>query len=136
MDAIEPYGHIAGLLYGEPFARDTAAARNYMVGYVRGIRHYWDGYDGRRDFQEVLEALKKYTPLKDDAIIRKVPPTGQNPAGYLDPARIAFYQDWFVEQGLVTQKADISKALDHSFLDYANAVLGQYEPVANPRRPS
>jgi NitT/TauT family transport system substrate-binding protein len=136
MDEIEPNGHIAGLLYGEAFARNTAAARNFMVGYLRGIRHYWDAYDGRRDFQDVVDVLKKYTQLKDEAVIRKVPQTGQNPNGYLDPAKVAFYQDWFVEQGLVTQKADLSKALDHSFLDYANAVLGPYEPVATPRPPS
>jgi NitT/TauT family transport system substrate-binding protein len=134
MDAVEPNGHIAGLLYGEPFARNTAAARNFMVGYLRGIRHYWDAYDGRQDFQDVVDALKKYTPLKDETIIRKVPQTGQNPNGYLDPAKVAFYQDWFADHGLVTQKADVTKALDHTFLDYANAVLGPYEPVANPRR--
>jgi NitT/TauT family transport system substrate-binding protein len=134
MDSIEPYGHIAGLLYGEPFARNTAAARNFMVGYLRGIRHYWDAYDGRRDFQDVVDVLKKYTSLKDEAVIRKVPQTGQNPNGYLDPARIAFYQDWFVDHGLVTQRADLAKALDQSFLDYANSVLGPYEPVANPHR--
>ncbi len=133
MDAIEPYGHIAGLLYGEAFARNTAAARNYMVGYLRGIRHYWDAYDGRRDFQDVVDVLKKYTQLKDENVIRKVPQTGQNPNGYLDPARVAFYQDWFHEQGLVPQKVDIARALDHSFLDYANAVLGPYEPVPNAR---
>jgi hypothetical protein len=81
-----------------------------------------------------VDVLKKYTSLKDEAVIRKVPQTGQNPNGYLDPARIAFYQDWFVDHGLVTQRADLAKALDQSFLDYANSVLGPYEPVANPHR--
>ena len=41
--------------------------------------------------------------------------------------------DWFAERGLVPQKADILKAYDPSFADYANAVLGPYQPVANPR---
>ena len=86
--------------------------------------------------QDVVDVLKKYTQLKDENVIRQVPQTGQNPNGYLDPAKVAFYQDWFAEQGLVTQKADLAKALDHSFLDYANAVLGPYEPVATPRPPS
>jgi NitT/TauT family transport system substrate-binding protein len=134
-DDVEPYGIIAGLMFGEPFANDADAARNFMVGYLRGVRRYWDAYDGRADFQAVLDVLQKYTPLKDAALIRKIPPTGQNPAGYLDSARLAFYQDWFAERGLVTQKADLARALDQSFVDYANAVLGPYEPAAQPRRP-
>jgi NitT/TauT family transport system substrate-binding protein len=135
-DDVDPGGHVAGILYSETFARNTPAARNWMVAYLRGIRDYWDAYDGRLDFQRVVDVLQKYTPLKDEALIRKIPPTGQNPAGYLDPARLAAYQEWFIERGLVTRRADIDQALDQSFLDYANAVLGPYEPVEHPRRPS
>ena len=133
-DDVEPYGIIAGLMFGEPLANDTNAARNFMVGYLRGVRRYWDAYDGRADFQPVIDVLQKYTPLKDAALIRKIPPTGQNPAGYLDSDRLALYQDWFAERGLVTQKADLARALDHSFVDYANAVLGPYEPTLQPLR--
>ena len=50
-DDVEPYGIITGLMFGEPFANDTAAARNFMVAYLRGVRRYWDAYDGRADFQ-------------------------------------------------------------------------------------
>jgi NitT/TauT family transport system substrate-binding protein len=107
-----------------------------MVAYLRGVRDYWDAYDGRGDFQPVVDALRKYTPLRDEALIRKIPPTGQNPHGYLDPAKLAYYQDWFAERGLVSRKTDIDQALDQSFLDYANAVLGPYQPAENPRRPS
>ncbi|HZU06772.1 MAG TPA: ABC transporter substrate-binding protein [Chloroflexota bacterium] len=134
-DDVDPNGHVAVLLYSETFARNTQAARNYMVGYLRGVRDYWDAYDGRRDFQIVIDVLQKYTQLKDEALLRKIPPTGQNPAGYLDPAKLAAYQDWFAERGLITRKIDIAQALDCSFLDYANAVLGPYQPVAQPRRP-
>ena len=56
-------------------------------------------------------------------------------AGYLDLARLATYQDWFAERGLVTRKAESEKVVDHSFLDYANALLGPYQPVEHPRRP-
>jgi NitT/TauT family transport system substrate-binding protein len=135
-DDVDPGGHVAGLLYGETFARNTAAARNFMIGYLRGVRDYWDAYDGRKDFQIVVDALKKYTPLKDEDLIRKIPPTGQDPAGRLDPAKLAHYQDWFIEKGLVSQRIDVAKGLDLSFVDYANSVLGPYQPVAQPRRPS
>jgi NitT/TauT family transport system substrate-binding protein len=135
-DDVDPDGHVAGLLYGETFARNTAAARNYMVGYLRGVRAYWDAYDGRHDFQIVVDVQKKYTPLKDEALIRKIPPTGQDPAGRLDPVKLAHYQDWFVEKGLVAQPIDVTKGLDMSFVEDANRVLGPYEPVAQPRRPS
>src|SRR5581483_7544148 len=135
-DDVDPGGHVAGVLYGESFARNTQAARNYMIGYLRGVRDYWDAYDGRKDFQHVVDVLKKYTPLKDEDLIRKIPPTGQDPSGQLDPAKLARYQDWFIEKGLVSQRIDVAKGLDLSFVEYANSVLGPYQPVAQPRRPS
>jgi NitT/TauT family transport system substrate-binding protein len=134
-DDVDPNGHVAAYVYSETFARNTPAARAFLVGWLRGVRDYWDAYDGRKDFQLVVDVLQKYTTLKDETLIRKIPPTGQNPAGYLDLATLARYQDWFAERGLVPQKADISKAYDASFAEYANAVLGPYQPVANPRRP-
>jgi NitT/TauT family transport system substrate-binding protein len=134
-DDVDPNGHVAVVVFSEPFARNTQAARNYMIGWLRGVRDYWDAYDGRIDFQRVLDVIQKYTALKDGALIRKIPPTGQNPAGYLNPATLAKYQDWFAERGWVTQKADIEKAYDPSFAEYANSVLGPYQPVENPRRP-
>ena len=127
--------HISGLLYSESFAHDTPAARNFMVAYLRGVRAYWDAYDGRTDFQPVVDVIKQYTQLKDEPLIRQLPPTGQNPDGYLDPAKLEAFQDWLVQRGLVTQKADLGKGYDPSFAAYANEVLGAYQPVENPRRP-
>jgi ABC-type nitrate/sulfonate/bicarbonate transport system substrate-binding protein len=135
-DDVDPGGHVAGVLYSETFANNPAVARSYLVGWLRGVREYWDAYDGRVEFQRIVDALQKYTALKDEALIRKIPPTGQNPAGYLDPATLARYQDWFAERGQVPQKIDMAKLYDRSFAEYANGVLGPYEPVANPRRPS
>jgi NitT/TauT family transport system substrate-binding protein len=135
-DDVDPNGHIAAVLFSETFARNTAAARNYMVGYLRGVRDYWDAYDGRQDFQIVVDVMKKHTPLKDESLIRKIPPTGQQTDGHLDAANLAIYQDWFAERGLVPQKIDVRKAIDSSFVEYANSVLGPYQPVANPRRPN
>ena len=73
--------------------------------------------------------------VKDEALIRKVPPTGQSPVGYLDVATLVRYQDWLAERGAIPQKADIEKAYDPSFAEYANSVLGPYQPVEHPRRP-
>jgi NitT/TauT family transport system substrate-binding protein len=84
----------------------------------------------------VVDVLQKYTPLKDEALIRRIPPTGQNPAGWLDPELLATYQDWYAERGLVPRKVDMNQAIDRSFVEFANAVLGPYQPVEQPRRPS
>ncbi|HZU04520.1 MAG TPA: ABC transporter substrate-binding protein [Chloroflexota bacterium] len=129
---VAPGSHTAALVYGDVFARNTQAARNFMVGWLRSVRHVTDVYAGYRDFQDILTALKKYTALKDDELIRKMPPTRMNPEGYLDPEKLAEYQDWFASRGLVPQKADIAKVYDPSFAEYANAVLGPYRPDARP----
>jgi NitT/TauT family transport system substrate-binding protein len=129
---VAPGSHTAALVYGDVFARNAQAARNFMVGWLRSVRHVTDVYAGYRDFQDILTALKKYTALKDDELIRKMPPTRMNPEGYLDPEKLAEYQDWFASRGLVPQKADIAKVYDPSFAEYANAVLGPYQPGARP----
>jgi hypothetical protein len=77
--------------------------------------------------------LQKYTPLKDEALIRKMPPTGMNPDGYLDAQRLAEYQDWFAARGHVPQKVDVAKVYDPSFAEYANSVLGPYPHAEGPR---
>ncbi len=133
VEDVAPGSHTAALVYGDTFARNTQAARNFMVGWLRSVRHLTDAYAGLRDFQDVVEVLQKYTALRDEAFIRKMPPTRMNPDGYLDPAKLAAYQDWFAERGLVPQKADIAKVYDPSFAEYANAVLGPYEPGASAR---
>ncbi|HEY7062527.1 MAG TPA: ABC transporter substrate-binding protein [Chloroflexota bacterium] len=135
-DDVDPNGNVSGVEYSETFARNQQAARNYMVAYLRGVRDYWDAYDGRRDFQIIVDVQKKFTPVKDERLIRKVPPTGMKPDGYLNLEKIAQYQDWFIENELVTQKVDLSQVIDHSFLDYANGILGPYQPVEHPQRPS
>lgn len=133
VEDVAPGSHTAALVYGDTFARNTQAARNFMVGWLRSVRHLTDVYAGLRDFQDVVEVLQKYTALRDEAFIRKMPPTRMNPDGYLDPAKLAAYQDWFADRGLVPQKADIAKVYDPSFAEYANAVLGPYEPGASAR---
>ena len=77
--------------------------------------------------------LEQYTALKDEALIRKIPPTGQNPEGYMNLDKIAVYQDWFIARGLVPQRIDLGKIVDHSFVDYANSVLGPYSRMETPR---
>jgi NitT/TauT family transport system substrate-binding protein len=135
-DDVDQNGNVSGVMFSETFARNTPAARNYIVAYLRGVRDYWDAYDGRRDFQIIVDAQKKFTTNKDERLIRKVPPTGMKPDGYLNLEKMAVYQDWFLANGLVTQKVDLGQVVDHSFLDYANSILGPYQPVENPRRPT
>jgi ABC-type nitrate/sulfonate/bicarbonate transport system substrate-binding protein len=81
-DDVDPGGHVAGVLFSEKFARNTAAARNYSLALLRGVRDYWDAYDGRGDFQPVVDALRKYTA----ASRRGADP--QDPAHRAEPARL------------------------------------------------
>jgi NitT/TauT family transport system substrate-binding protein len=133
VEEVAPGSHTAALVYGDTFARNTAAARTFMVGWLRGVRHLADANAGRRDFQDVVAAQQKYTPLKDETLIRKMPQTGINPDGYLDPNNLATYQDWFAARGHIPQKVDIAKVYDPSFAEYAVSVLGPYQPGPNAR---
>jgi hypothetical protein len=105
------------------------------VVLLRGASDYWHAYDGRHDFQVVVDALRKYTPPRAEARLRKATSTGQQPAGYFDPARLAVYQDRIADRGLVSRKVDVHQALGQRFVDYPDAVSGAYRPAVQPSPP-
>lgn len=68
------------------------------------------------------------TNIKDAALLDRMVPQYVNPDGYINAKSIAEDQDYFVAKGQLKEKADLSKVIDNTFVDYAVQKLGKYQP--------
>ena len=123
--------------YSDNFIRNRRdVAQRFMRGYVRGIRLYNDALkDGRLagpKAAEVIAILQKYTPIKDDAMLRRMVPNAVNPDAQVNLASLKKDFAFFQELGLIEKRAvDVDGVVDNSFAQAAVAQLGPYAGLAN-----
>ncbi len=118
-----PYQQASVLMYSASFTGEPA--RRFMVGFVRGSRDFMAAFDQRPVDEGVVAILVQHTTVKDPAAWQIARPAPINPNGYTYPESIQVNLDWFVRNGLVQQPVDLSRIIDHSFVDYALARLGR-----------
>jgi NitT/TauT family transport system substrate-binding protein len=103
----------AVILYAGKFIRDRRAiAQRFMNAYVKGIEYVTK--QGWKD-NGVVDAIFKHTGVEQDLLKRATPPYIA-PDGRPDVESLARFQDWLVEQGMVTKKVPMDQVLDLSFL--------------------
>jgi NitT/TauT family transport system substrate-binding protein len=102
-----------------------------MKAYVRGIRFYVKALkDGRlagETADEVIDILTEYTPQKNKDLLRKITPTGMDPDGKVNTASLQRDVDFYIAQGLVETKVDVSKIVDMSFAEDAVKAVGPFK---------
>jgi NitT/TauT family transport system substrate-binding protein len=128
-DEYYPNQQVAEVLYSNQFAREqTDVARRFMVGYLKGVRDYNDGFVKRDPSKReaVISALVKHTPVKDRALYDRMVLPGLNPNGTMNTESLAADQDYFLSTGDQQQRVELSQLVDHQFADYAVQVLGRY----------
>lgn len=121
--------HQAGVIfYNVEFARKRpAAARGFMVAYVRGIRAFHDALrEGGEKKDELVRVMIKHTNLKDPEVYRDIEWPNLNPDGAVIVKSVAEQQDFFVKMGRVEKPVPVEKVVDNSFADHAVKVLGPY----------
>jgi NitT/TauT family transport system substrate-binding protein len=126
---VNPEHQIAAVLYGPGFARGQAeAARRWMVAYLRGVRHFTDGFV-RGDAaarEESIQALMKWTPIRDRALYDVMSVIGLDPDGELRVASLREDQELFIQLGHQDRPIDLDAAVDLQYVRYARQVLGPY----------
>jgi NitT/TauT family transport system substrate-binding protein len=130
-DQIDPNHQIATLIYAQDFAKNRDVAMRFMRAYLRGIRFYLkalhNGTLSGDTADEVIRILTEYTPVKDANLLRKITPTGMDPNGRVNVKSLQKDLDFYASQGLVEGKIDLSKIVDHSFVDAAAQALGPFK---------
>jgi len=125
-DEIHPNHMIGALVYSASFAADQAAARAFMVAYVRAARDYNDALNknqGRDDFYEILT---RYSTVKDPAVIARMILPGIAPEPRVNVDSVQKDVAGFIEMGTIPGPVDLSAIIDNSFVDYAAQRLGPY----------
>jgi len=110
---------IAGIFYGPHVAQDRKLAVAWMVAYLRGLRFYNEAQTDPEKRREVIEILKQYTPLKDDALYAKMVWPGLRPDGRFDTSYLEAVQDIWLRRKSIQQKVPVDQLVDFSFLEEA-----------------
>jgi NitT/TauT family transport system substrate-binding protein len=126
---IVPNHQVAVILYSPHFAeKQQAAARGWMVAYVKGVRDFIKAFENGNPPDDVVAAMVKHGGVKDPAVVRKAPLTPVNPDGYPYVDTMKLDLKYFVESGFVKNPPALEKVVDRSFADYAVSKLGKYQP--------
>ena len=126
---IVPNHQVAVILYSPHFAeKQQAAARGWMIAYVKGVRDFIKAFEKGNPPDDVVAAMVKHGGVKDPTVVRKAALTPVNPDGfpYMDTMKIDL--QYFVEAGFVKNPPALERVVDRSFADYAVSKLGKYQP--------
>jgi NitT/TauT family transport system substrate-binding protein len=126
-DELAPNLQSGFVLYSAAFARhQTEAGRRWMVGYLRGVRDYYDAFERNRGRAEVVEILARTTGVRDLSLYDRMVSSYMDPNGRMNVQSLIDAQEWFAAHGYVPQKVDVQALVDYQFVDYALGVLGEY----------
>lgn len=104
------------------------AAKRFMVGFLRGQRDYYAAFVGNlkpADRDDIITILTKYTAIKDPKAFATLGMSGADPNGEFDDKVLSDMQDYFVASGTQKEKIELSRAVDHSYAQYAVQRLGR-----------
>lgn len=113
---------IATVFYSKGFAADREKAVNFMKGYVKASRYYYDAVLVRKDglpvpganYDEVVQITAKYTGAKPEII--KIGFPYQDRDGRLLVEDIDKQMKWWVEHGFVKSVIPLKEIVDTSFV--------------------
>lgn len=125
-DEIYPGQQIAVVMYSPGFAGKTEAANRFMVGYLRGVRDYYDLVKSGKNKKEMIDILAKGTKITDLALFDRMVPVGLNPNGIPNTQGLASDVKWLIDKGHIKQAVDLNKIIDGQYSDYAVKRLGKY----------
>jgi NitT/TauT family transport system substrate-binding protein len=104
-------------------SRPPEAGMRFMVAYLRGLRDYRAALQDNRVVEpEVVEILSRWTRVPTDAIAQTAA-SEPVPNGRIDMDDLNRQQDFWVREGLVPTRFDLSQFVDYRYLDAALAQL-------------
>ena len=131
-DVTYPEQQTAVVFYADDFIRNRRdVAQRFMRAYVRAVRIYNDALkDGRiagPKADEVIPILLKNTPIKDEAMLRRIVPNAVDPNGRVNMVGLKNDLAFFRGLGLIEKKdIAVDGVVDDSFVKAAVAELGPY----------
>jgi NitT/TauT family transport system substrate-binding protein len=116
---------IATVFYSRKFAADRVRAVNFMKGYVKSSRHYYDavlrGGQGAA-YDEVVAVTARYTAAPEAVIKLGLP--YQDRSGRLWVEDIARQMTWWQRHGFIKATIPLKDIVDTSFVEAAVKAIG------------
>ena len=103
------------------FERDNPeAALRFLTAYMRGQRDYYHALNKKdADPTAVIESLTSHTQVKDPNLFKVMGLPSLPANGTLDQSTWDPFQEFFVKQGLLQQKIELSQYLDAALVNQA-----------------
>lgn len=116
---------VATIFYSKRFAANRARAVDFMKGYVKASRYYYDAVLGQRDgkpapganYDEVVRITAKYTEVRPELIRLGFPFQDRN--GRLLVTDIERQMQWWTENGFIKRTIPLKGIVDTSFVEEA-----------------
>lgn len=119
---------ISVVMYSPKFAKNKELGTKFITAYLQGVRVYNDALVyGNKDQDKVIDILCKTTFVNDPNIFLKMNPPGLDPNGHVLRQGVIQDQQFYMKHGLVKSEANVDKLIDHSFVQEALKVLGEYK---------
>src|SRR5581483_5290734 len=105
-------------------ANRRPVGQRFMVAYLKAVRDYWAAFTTGANRAEVIDILRRTTVVNDAALLDRMAPVSLNPDGYINLQAFGDDVAWWYDHGYVKTRVDPAQVVDHSFVDYARAALG------------
>ena len=129
MDEMYPNFSLAQVGFSADFYANRPAAKAFLRGYIRALRHYDaalqrpPGDPARREIDALVASYSKI-PLE---VVQKMIPIGLSPNGRFSVQSVLDSYQWFLREGLIPQPlrdAEIQGLLGTELLDEVLAEMG------------
>lgn len=122
---VDPGAELSIVLYSAQFAADKETAMRYMIGFLGGVRMYYDAFFLKKGRDEAIAILTQYSPLKEAKLWAEAIPQNTDLNGRIDVDNLRQQAVFFKEQGTLSGNIpDFAKFVDMSFAEAALKVLG------------
>lgn len=123
--AVDPGAELSIVLYSAQFAADKDAATRYMIGFLGGVRMYYDAFFLKKSRDEAIAILTQWSPLKEPKLWAEAIPQNTDLNGRINVDNLRQQAVFFKEQGTLTGNVpDFGKFVDMTFADAALKLLG------------
>ena len=107
-------------------ASQPEAAKRFVKALLRGQRDYHRAFqqnEGSKD--EIVQFLVGHTAIKDPALYARMNLHSVEPNGAFHLPALETSLDYFVAQGTLQRKLELSQMIDRTYMDYALQQLGR-----------
>lgn len=121
----DPHMHISAYLVNHEWAeRHPKVVQDFLAGYLRGLRVYYDALTTGRGRDEVVSLLVKYTAVKDRDLYERMMWQFADPNGAIGRRSIDDQIGWYHSHGLITKRLALDQVIDMRYLDAALKDIG------------